>query len=76
MPRNLDEVIRASTQNPAKIIGWEGRIGTLREGCIADIGVFELQEGKYLFDDCFGEKMEGTVKLIPALTIMDGRVCR
>jgi len=76
MCRNLDEVIRASTQNPAGIIGLESKIGTLREGWVADIGVFELQEGKYLFDDCFGEKMEGTVKLIPALTIMDGRVWR
>ena len=76
MCRNLDEVIRASTQNPVEIIGWEDKIGTLRESCIADIGVFELQEGKYLFDELFGEKMEGTVKLIPALTIMDGRVCR
>ena len=76
MCRNLDEVIRASTQNPAEIIGLEDKIGTLREGCIADIGVFELQEGKYLFNDCFGEKMEGTVKLIPALTIMDGQICR
>lgn len=76
MRPNLDEVIRVSTQNPAKIIRLEDKIGTLREGCIADIGAFEPQEKKYLFDDCFGEKMEGTVKFIPALTIMDGRVCR
>jgi len=76
MCRNLDEVIGVSTQNPVEIIGLEDKIGTLPESCIAGIGVFELDERKYLFDDYFGEKMEGTVKLIPALTIIKGRVCR
>lgn len=76
MCRNLDEVIRASTQNLVEIIGLEDKIETLRESCIADIGVFELQEGKYFFDDCLGERMEGTMKLRPVLTIIKGQICR
>lgn len=76
MCRNLDEVIRASTQNLVEIIGLEDKIETLRESCIADIGVFELQEGKYFFDDYLGERMEGTMKLRPVLTIIKGQICR
>ena len=48
MQRNSDEVIRVSTQNPEKIIGWQKGIKTLRKDPVADIGVFELDEGKYI----------------------------
>jgi len=71
---SLDEVIRASTQNPAKVIGLEGKIGTLREGSIADIGVFEIKRGTFIFNDCFGEEMEGNIKINPVLTITGGQV--
>jgi len=71
---SLDEVIRASTQNPAKVIGLEGKIGTLQEGSIADIGVFEIKRGTFMFNDCFGEEMEGNIKINPILTIIGGQV--
>ena len=48
MQRNSDEVIRASTQNLVEIIGLEDKIGTLGKDSVGDIGVFELDEGKYI----------------------------
>ncbi len=71
---NLDEVIRASTQNPAKVIGLEGEIGTLREGSIGDICVLEIKKGTFMFNDCFGEEMEGNKKINPVITIIGGEV--
>jgi len=71
---NLNEVIRASTQNPAKVIDLEGKIGTLQEGSIADISVFEIKKGTFMFNDCFGEEMEGNIKINPVLTIIGGQV--
>jgi len=71
---NLDEVVRASTQNPAKVIGLEGEIGTLREGSIADICVLEIKKGTFMFNDCFGEEMEGNIKINPLITIIGGEL--
>lgn len=70
----LHEVIRAATQNPAKIIGLESKIGTLKEGSIADICVLEIKKGAFIFKDCFGEEIQGNVKIDPVLTIMGGEV--
>ena len=71
---NLDEVIRASTQNPAEVVGLKGQIGTLQEGSIADIGIFEIQKGTFMFRDCFGEEMEGNIRINPVTTIIGGEI--
>src|SRR5207247_177597 len=41
----LPDVVRAVTANPAKAIGRAGRLGTLKPGAVADVGVFELGGG-------------------------------
>lgn len=70
----LDDVIRACTHNPAKVIGYEDELGTLREGTAGDITVLELAEGAFEFRDAFRNKMLGRKKLRPTLTILKGKV--
>jgi imidazolonepropionase-like amidohydrolase len=35
------------TATPAKILGYEGTVGTLKPGANADIAVFELRDGTF-----------------------------
>ncbi|MFU2104764.1 amidohydrolase family protein [Paenibacillus larvae] len=71
---SLEEVIRAVTTAPAKILRREHDLGTLREGSIADLTVFRLHpEEEKLIDS---EKVERTArqKLTPLWTIKEGNV--
>lgn len=71
----LLEVIRACTENPARLLGMEGRIGTLEEGAIADIALFELKENcNIVFENKNGECYNGNQLLVPKITILDGKI--
>ena len=48
---SLEEIVRRSTAAPAKIMGYEGTVGTLKPGANADISVFELRDGKFELTD-------------------------
>jgi len=69
---SLDEVIKASTTKPAEVIGKLGEIGSLKPGACADITIFKLIEGKFVFEDCVGEKRIGSQKLEPIHVIREG----
>jgi dihydroorotase len=70
---SLDEVIARATVAPARAAGWEGRIGTLAPGAVADIAVFELAEGRFTLADAAGESVEARHKLIPRRVVRAGR---
>jgi dihydroorotase len=70
----LEEVVRAATATPARIIGREGELGTLKPGAIADVAVFTLEEGDFEFRDSDGNTMRGRHRLTPSLTVKDGEV--
>lgn len=70
----LEEVVRAATATPTRIIGREGELGTLKPGAIADVAVFELEEGDFEFHDADGNTMRGRRRLSPYLTVKDGEV--
>ena len=70
----LEGVVRAATAMPALIIGKQGELGTLKPGAVADVAVFELEEGDFEFQDADGNALRGHVRLTPHLTIKDGRV--
>ena len=59
----LDEVVRRSTSNPAKIMGYEGTIGTLKPGANADISVFELRDGAFELRDSDGDTVTARRRL-------------
>ncbi len=69
----IDDVVRKTTIVPARILKEDHRRGRLRVGFPADLTVFELREGNFLFSDgVAGETLEGSQLLEPKITIKDG----
>ena len=71
---SLDDVVMRSTAAPAKILGYEGTVGTLSPGANPDIAVFELRDGNFPLRDSDGNTITAKCRLIAQLTIKDGRV--
>ena len=69
----LQEVITASTWNPAQIINRK-ELGNLSAGAPADVAIFSLDKGTFGFIDVDGYKITGDKKLTCQLTVRDGRV--
>ncbi|MDR0876662.1 MAG: amidohydrolase family protein [Treponema sp.] len=70
----LIDALRCCTAAPARLMGLEGKIGTLAPGSQADIAVFRLRDKPVLFKDREGNELEGKLLLIPQLTVHKGRV--
>ena len=70
----LDRVVEAATIAPARAVGIEADVGTLRPGAFADIAAFALDEGSFDFHDIRMERLEGRRRLRNTLTIVNGRV--
>jgi dihydroorotase len=69
----LDEVIARVTINAARVIPAFKEFGTLRPGAVADLAVFELQEGTFEFLDNVNAKRVGQRKLVAHTVIAGGR---
>ena len=69
---SLPEVLRRGTEIPAKFLGLEGEIGTLRPGARADIAVFKLEDRIWEQEDFCGEKIRCEQLLVPQMTFLDG----
>ena len=74
MGMELNAVIRAVTQTPAKLMGMAGQIGTLAPGAYADIAVFKLIDRPVRYLDFFNEEYIGHKLFVPQLTMSDGEV--
>ncbi len=70
----LEEVVRRVTTNPAKLIGKENVLGTLRVGAIGDAAVLNLIEGELKLKDRFGNEINGQQRMSPVFTVKDGKV--
>ena len=73
MGMTVQEVITASTANPAQVIHRE-ELGNLSVGAIADVAIFSLRKGKFGFIDSSGFRMDGDQKLECELTVREGKV--
>jgi len=69
----LEEVIGASTWEPAQII-QRPELGNLDVGAPADVAVLSLREGSFGFVDVDGDRREGTQKLVAELTVRAGDI--
>ena len=69
---SLRDVVAATTALPATIIGAAGEVGTLRAGARADIGLFKLVEGDFVYRDVFGGSRPGSRRLVNAQTFIAG----
>jgi dihydroorotase len=70
----LQDAIERSTANPARVIRRFPELGTLGEGRVADIAVFQLREGVFAFKDAWHKKRLGTKKLENVLTVRAGKL--
>ena len=70
----LEEIVRRATATPARIMGYEGTVGTLRPGANADVAVFELRDGNFDLRDSDGNTVAAKRRLLADLTLKDGRV--
>ena len=69
---SLPDVIERATINPAKAIGLSD-LGTLTLGGPADIALFRLESGDYVFHDVAMEARPGTQRLVSTQTLLAGK---
>src|SRR5215468_1251438 len=70
----LAEVVTMCTENPARAIGAERRLGSLGVGRQADISVLELREGEWKVFDVLGATLRVKQAFVPFLTVKKGQV--
>ena len=70
----LDEVVRRATAVPARILGLDGVVGTLRPGANADVAILELVDGDFELRDTDGNRVRAKQRLVAQTTLKDGRV--
>jgi dihydroorotase len=69
----LAEALRAATSHPAKILGVEGELGTLKPGAKADVAVLEDVIGDYTFYDIHQNVRHSEQRLQHVMTLLDGQ---
>ena len=70
----LHKVIELSTIEPARAIGWDDRLGSIKPGRIADIAVMDLVEGKFPLTDSRRQVREASRKFVSVLALRNGRL--
>jgi len=62
--------------NPARVIGWQDRLGSLEVGREADIAVLMLANEPNKLRDCVGGEWNVNLRLAVSWTIRAGVVCQ
>ncbi|NPV09282.1 MAG: amidohydrolase/deacetylase family metallohydrolase [Anaerolineae bacterium] len=70
---SLEDVVRWSTANPAKVLRRPD-LGTLKAGGPADVTVLEMSEGDFTYFDVAGKPFPGKHRLRAVLTVCRGAV--
>ncbi len=70
----LNEIIKTVTETPAKLMGLEGKIGTLKAGAFADVAIFDLKDKEYIQKDFCDTELTCHQVLVPQLTMKDGEI--
>lgn len=70
----LDQIVATCTINPARIIGWHGRIGNLEVGREADIAVLRILNEPIKLRDSVGGEMTTEQRIAALWTIRGGEV--
>ena len=69
---SLEEVVRAATVNPARVIGHDDEAGSLAIGRSADFAVFELEAGDFVLYDTYLAPRRTDRLLVNRTTILAG----
>ena len=70
---SLSQVIERATSRPAAAMRRPD-LGTLKQGSAADVALFQIEEGDYVFRDVRMNPRRGNQRLINTLTMVDGNV--
>ena len=70
----LEQVVTMCTENPARAIGAEHRLGSLRVGRQADISVLDVREGEWVVYDVLGASLPVQRAFVPVVTVKRGQV--
>lgn len=69
----LAEVIRLSTEAPARVIGQAGILGTLQSGAVGDVTILRMDEGNFTLSDSGGRQIvQSTQRLSHVMTVKGG----
>lgn len=70
----LTDVVRMTTETPAKLMGLTDKIGCLSPGAYADIAIFNAVDCPQTYRDWKGSQFESTYLLKPEMTIKNGQI--
>jgi dihydroorotase len=71
---SLDRVVEMSTTVPARVLGKQDQLGTLKVGTVADVAVLQRHEGSFLLSDSHDEMRTGSELLVAAATVRRGEL--
>ena len=74
MGLSMEDVVSASTNKPARVIGMDEEIGSLKIGMRGDAAVFNLREGRFVWHDMANHNVDGNVRFDTLLTVINGNV--
>jgi predicted amidohydrolase len=66
--------VELTTVAPARAIDKIGEMASLKPGSAADVAVFDLVNGDFSLVDSQGEIRKAKQKLVPVLTLRQGRI--
>jgi dihydroorotase len=72
----LEQVVTMCTVNPAKAIGADDRLGSLKTGRQADISVLKVIEGDWTVYDVLGTSLSVQQAVVPVLAVKQGELFR
>jgi len=70
----LEEVIRRSTIESAKVIDRDDDLGHLGVGAVGDVGVFEVEKGTFELTDSAKQVLMGEQRLVCKASVRDGKI--
>ncbi len=70
----LRESVAAATSRPAQVLGLQDSLGSLGAGMSGDAAVFDLREGRFVWQDMAGHTVQGQLRLDTYLTVRNGAV--
>jgi dihydroorotase len=71
---SLDQIIAMCTINPAAVIGWQDRLGSLEVGRDADVAVLQIVNEATKLRDSVGGEMTTEQRIAARWTIRQGEV--
>jgi dihydroorotase len=69
---SVDQVIACVTTNPAKMLKYPDKIGTLEPGATADVTILDIAQGNFEFVDSVRQTRVGHQKFVHVATVKSG----